>query len=84
MGELKVEEDGSFYLEVPADIPIRFISMDSEGKTVHGPSDWIWVRPNERRGCVGCHADPELSPVNRVAVAVRKSPVSIPPENKTN
>jgi hypothetical protein len=84
MGDLKVEEDGSFYLEVQADTPIRFLSLDSKGNTVRGPSAWIWVRPNERRGCVGCHADPELSPVNRVAVAVRKSPVSITPENEIN
>jgi hypothetical protein len=73
-----VEADGSFYLKIQADMPFKIKTLDVEGNIVHGSSDWMWLRPNERRGCVGCHADPELAPENRLSLAVRKSPVTIP------
>jgi hypothetical protein len=38
----------------------------------------MWLRPNERRGCVGCHEDHELVPDNRVPLSVKKPPVKIP------
>jgi len=83
MNEVEVEEDGSFYLKVDADIPIRIVTLNHKGEAIRGPSDWIWLRSNERRGCVGCHADPELSPDNRVPQAVRQSPVVISVKMKT-
>jgi hypothetical protein len=78
LGRVDLEEDGSFHIELPGDTPLRFRTIDAEGMEVIGPSDWIWVRPNERRGCVGCHEDRELSPVNRVPMAVTKPPVPLP------
>jgi hypothetical protein len=80
MGIVPVEEDGSFYLKVLADTPFRIQTLDEGGKVVNGPSGWLWVRPFERRGCVGCHEDPELVPKNFVPFAVKKQPVSIPVE----
>jgi hypothetical protein len=80
MGIVPVEEDGSFYLKVLADTPFRLQTLDGEGKVVNGPSGWLWLRPFERRGCVGCHEDPELVPKNFVPLAVKKQPVSIPVE----
>jgi hypothetical protein len=77
-GVVNVEEDGSFYLKPMADIPIRIQTLDEKGKVVSGPGSWIWLRPNERRGCIGCHEDHEMAPENRVALAVRKPPVIIP------
>jgi len=81
LGEVEVEEDGSFYLKVAADTSFQIRTLDENGGLVHGPSAWIWIRPNERRGCVGCHEDPELVPVNRVPLAVKKPPVTIPVQN---
>jgi hypothetical protein len=78
MGEVQAEEDGSFYLKMPADTPVQIKTVDADGNIIRGPSDWIWLRPNERRGCVGCHADPELVPDNRVPMAVNKPAVDIP------
>ncbi len=78
MGEIQAEEDGSFYLKIAADTPVQIRTVDLDGNTIRGPSAWIWLRPNERRGCVGCHADPELVPENRVPMAVNKPPVEIP------
>ncbi|HOX74144.1 MAG TPA: hypothetical protein PLB27_05485 [Bacteroidales bacterium] len=77
-GTVRVEEDGSFQLKILADKPFRIRTLDEKGQTLSGPCAWMWMRPNERRGCVGCHEDPETVPVNRVSLAVKKPPVIIP------
>ena len=78
LGIVKAEKDGSVYLKVIADTPFRIKTLDKNGSTVHGPGEWIYLRPNERRGCVGCHEDPELVPGNKLPLSVRKPPVSVP------
>jgi|WetSurSiteA1Bulk_404760.scaffolds.fasta_scaffold01406_4 hypothetical protein len=77
-GVVEVENDGSFQLKVMADTPFRIKTLDEKGNIVSGPCSWLWLRPNERRGCIGCHEDPELAPENRVSLAIKKSPVIIP------
>jgi len=77
IGEVAVENDGSFYIEVEADTPVRFLTMDENGRLLNGPSSWIWVRPKESRGCIGCHEDHELAPENRIPDAIRKKVVSL-------
>lgn len=77
IGETTVEEDGSFYLEIRADQPIRFQALNEAGELVNEPSSWMWVRPNERRGCVGCHEDREMAPENFVPLAIEKLPVAM-------
>lgn len=78
LGVVNVENDGSFYLKIAADMPFRIRTLDSKGSTVNGPGGWYYLRPNERRGCIGCHEDREIVPANRYAVAVSKNPVSVP------
>jgi hypothetical protein len=78
LGVVRVEKDGSFYLKVVADTPFQIQTLDENDRVLHGPCGWIWLRPNERRGCVGCHEDPELAPDNRLCLAVKKPPVIIP------
>lgn len=77
-GVVEVEKDGSFYLKVIADTPFQIRTVDEHGNVISGPCSWLWLRPNERRGCVGCHEDPELVPRNQLSLAVRKPPVIIP------
>ncbi len=77
IGETEIESDGSFYVALPADQPVRMQTVNSEGEVVRGPSSWIWVRPSERRGCVGCHEDNEIAPENVVPKAVEKAPVAM-------
>jgi len=77
-GIVQVEEDGSFQLKVMADTPFQIRTLDKDGNVVNGPCSWLWMRPNERRGCIGCHEDPEMVPDNIVSLAIRKSPVMIP------
>ena len=78
LGIVDVEKDGSFQIKPLADTPFRIRTLDKNGKVINGPCNWIYLRPNERRGCVGCHEDPELTPFNRVSLAVKKKPVIIP------
>ena len=78
LGVVKVEKDGSFLLKVMADTPFKIQAIDKNGHVLHGSCDWIYLRPNERRGCIGCHEDQELVPANRVPLAVKSLPVSIP------
>jgi hypothetical protein len=84
-GELAVVEakdDGSFYVKLDADTPFRFETLNSQGEVLRGPSDWIYLRPNERRACTGCHVDPELAPRNYQPHAVKEDPVVLVGQNK--
>ena len=78
LGEIDVEKDGSFYLKVKADTPFRIQALDEKGSVMGYPCGWIYLRQNERRGCVGCHEDPEIVPDNKVSLAVKKAPVNVP------
>lgn len=78
LGIVNAEEDGSFYLKPIADTPFRIRKLDKDGKVVGETCSWIYLRPNERRGCVGCHEDPEITPENRIPLSVKKKPVIVP------
>lgn len=78
LGIVEVEEDGSVYLKILADTPFRLRTISENGSVVEGPGNWIYLRPNERLGCVGCHAGNEQSPFNRQPLSVKKDPVVIP------
>lgn len=55
LGTVPLTPDGSFAVEVPADTPIAFQMVDAEGRSELNEMSWNYVRPGERRGCVGCH-----------------------------
>jgi hypothetical protein len=65
-GTAPVEADGSFFVKVPADQPIRFALLDEKGVVVRQEHGWFWIRKGEQRICVGCHTGPERSSENRV------------------
>lgn len=75
LGEASVESDGSFFLTVPANTPLMVQIVDDEGIAVRS-CNWIWAKNNEKRGCIGCHEDPELTPENVVVDAVKKDAIS--------
>ena len=77
LGEVPPATDGSVYLKVPADRPLRIQLIDQDGFAVMNERAWFWVRPNERRVCIGCHENRELSPPNRVPLAVRREPTDL-------
>jgi hypothetical protein len=66
MGTAPVEADGSFFVKAPADRAIRFVLLDAKGGVLRQEHGWFWSRAGEQRYCVGCHADPEHAPANRV------------------
>lgn len=74
LGELEVEKDGSLFAELPARLPLQLETLDGEGQTLQRMRSWFWIMPKERRGCIGCHEDRELSPPNRHVFALRKLP----------
>ncbi len=84
LGTVAMEKDGSVFLSVVADTPVRIQTLDNENNIVSGPSEWIWVRPFERRGCIGCHENHELVPQNIVPMAINKSAVIIPVDSTNN
>ncbi len=71
IGEAPVEADGSFNVTVPADVPLKIQTLDERGLAL-ATSGWVWVRPKEVRGCIGCHEDPELTPENEYVQALRR------------
>ena len=77
-GFVQAETDGSVYIKVIADTPFRIRTLDEKGNILNETCDWIYLRPNERRGCVGCHENHEIVPENRLPLAVRKDPALVP------
>ncbi|MFQ5876896.1 MAG: hypothetical protein ACE5JH_04270 [Acidobacteriota bacterium] len=70
LAEAPVHADGSFFLGVPADTPLQIELVGRAGARVEPLLSGIWVRPNENRGCIGCHEAPESAPENRVPLAL--------------
>jgi hypothetical protein len=64
LGHAPVEKDGSFYIQVPSERPIRFELLGRDGKIVRAERTWFWARRGEQRVCVGCHTGPERAPDN--------------------
>lgn len=83
LDEIDLAEDGSFYLRIQSDMPVRFVSLDENRRVLRGPSAWVWMRTNERRACVGCHAKKEIAPRNVVPKAIKEEPVMITDSSRT-
>ena len=77
LGQTAVESDGSFYIQVPADRPLRMELTDAEGKTVRREAGWFWMRPSEQRICVGCHTGPEQAPENKTPEVLLRTIVPV-------
>lgn len=76
IGSAEVEDDGSFFIKVPADVPIR---MELLGVSQHPQAEergWFWARRGEQRICVGCHAGPERAPENKVPKILQRVPAA--------
>jgi Hydrazine synthase alpha subunit middle domain len=72
LGDAPVERDGSFYVAVPPDVPVRFELLDAQGKMIHAQRSWIWARSGDEFGCVGCHDDKSVAPPNRWPLTLRR------------
>jgi HEAT repeat protein len=63
LGTVPLADDGSFAIEVPADTAIALQAVDGEGRSELNQMSWMYVRPGETRGCVGCHQPREAAPL---------------------
>jgi len=79
LGNAPVEPDGSFYVQTPSEVPLRFELVGHDGRTIAAEKGWFWARKGEQRVCVGCHAGPERAPENVVPqVLIRtRNPVAM-------
>lgn len=69
LGDVELDQDGSFHLLVPPNTPIQLQVEDSDGMALR-TSAWIWAKNKENRGCIGCHEDGERTPENIFAQAL--------------
>jgi len=83
LGEIAIEKDGSFNIEIPANTPIELQVLDADGMALRTCA-WIWAKSRESRGCIGCHEDGELTPENNLVEAVLRPSVklTLPPERR--
>ena len=68
LGYAPIEPDGSFKLTVPADTPIGLAVVNGKGERLQTHTNWIQVRPGERRTCDGCHSPRRGGAINSGAV----------------
>lgn len=78
LGEAPVETDGSFYITVPANQPIRFELLNASGRVVSAQRSWIWARNGEDVACIGCHESKAVAPANRWPLALKRMDAPIP------
>ncbi len=69
LGEIDLEEDGSFQIEMPPNLPIQLQILDENGMSMRSTA-WIWAKNKEQRGCIGCHEDGERTPENVLVKAL--------------
>jgi hypothetical protein len=81
LGQIPIETDGSFNIEVPANTPLELQILDADGMALRTCS-WIWARNHEPRGCIGCHEDGELTPENNFKKAFERKSVSLRPPKR--
>lgn len=74
LGTAPLHDDGSFYVEVPADTPLRFELIDAAGRMLVHETEFNSVRPGETKGCVGCHEHRDRAPL-----ALKPEALGFPP-----
>ena len=77
LGTIPLHPDGSFFVEVPADRALAFQAIDGEGRAVINEFTWIYVRPDERVSCIGCHEERNQAPKHAESMALRSPAVRL-------
>lgn len=77
LGETAVESDGSYFLHVPSEQPLRMELRDRSGRVLEAEKGWFWMRRGEQRVCNGCHAGPERAPENAVPKVLLRADVPV-------
>jgi formylglycine-generating enzyme required for sulfatase activity len=79
LGTVPVEEDGSAFFRVPANMPISIQPLDKQGRALQLMRSWMTAMPGENVSCVGCHEKQNSVPLNKLTIASRKKPAEINP-----
>lgn len=69
LGYAVVEPDGSFQINIPANTPVGFSVLDSQGRAFQVHTNWIQARPGEVRSCDGCHSPRKGAAINSGTIA---------------
>jgi hypothetical protein len=75
LGTTPLHPDGSFYVEVPADVPLRFELLDEDHQVLVHETEFNYVRPGETKGCIGCHEPRHTTPGSEFPSALSYPPV---------
>jgi formylglycine-generating enzyme required for sulfatase activity len=79
LGTVPVNPDGSAAFEVPANTPISFQPLDSEGRALQAMRSWYTGMPGEIISCAGCHESQNQSIERKQVVAATQPPSAIEP-----
>lgn len=66
LGTIPVEEDGSAFMELPANRSLFFVALDAENQSVKRMQSFLSVMPGENTSCFGCHEERGKVPVNSI------------------
>jgi hypothetical protein len=75
VGEIPVESDGSACFTVPANTPVYFQTLDSNGRMINTMRSWSTLMPGERFDCTGCHENKNESPPPVTPIAINPKPL---------
>jgi len=83
LGTVPVEEDGSAYFEMPAQIEFQFQAIDENGLAVQSMRSSSYVQPGETLSCTGCHENkssvvPVVQPRAMLRAASKIKPETVP------
>ncbi len=84
LGTAPVYEDGSFAIEVPANMPFSINLLDSLGRAIVIKRSWLYARPGEKFAeCTGCHGPRgQKSNPNPIAATLPPTNLNIPLEQR--
>ena len=72
LGTVPVEEDGSAFMELPANRALFFVALDKDHNSVKRMQSFLSVMPGETTSCVGCH-EPRTSSVTNPRMPALKA-----------
>jgi len=74
LGYVPVEPDGSFQINIPANTPVGFSVLDTQGRAFQVHTNWVQARPGEVRSCDGCHSPRKGAAINSGTIVNTISP----------
>ena len=81
LGTVPVEEDGSAFFIMPADVAVFFQALDENMNAVQSMRSATYVHPGEQLFCNGCHEPRTKTPsISKVAAAFKRAPSKITPD----